>query len=218
MLLRLAATFLFAVRYVLCLSQDEPEYYPLLKDYNPAEWGGEWDHYPIDPEPYPNYHRRPGDGLWPAAHMQHQWKINGLTVKSQARKTAASFSIFRSYWQVCVDDIGGEPLLWQPCGWQMDNKYLKCSSETNRARNEWYACDEYLYARGGNTTIEKEIPWIKWRFRDANNTSTSTAGQIKIQFIHAVPVVSCIVASTGNLPFCSPQYVQIFTRRHLIMS
>ena len=203
MLIKLATILLVAHHGVLCLPQDEPYFYPTK---HPDYKGPEWDHYPLDPEPYPLNHRQPTDGIWPFAHMQHQWKIDSLTFKHQTDKVAASFNIYRSAWQICVNEI--TPVLWQPCGWQLDKQYLKCSSDMSKPTNGWYTCDDHLYTRGGNTTIEKEIQWIKWRFEDTDSTSTPSSTQIK--FVHAVPMVPCIASMPGYLPAglaCSPPYV-----------
>jgi hypothetical protein len=141
--------------------------------------------------------------MWPLARTQNQWRIDSLSLKKGSSPTAiaASFNIYRTFWQICVDDI--VQILWQPCGWQLDKQYMKCSSETG-ATNGWFTCDEHLYTRGGNTTIEKELQWIKWRFQETANDPTSRP--VKIQFVHAVPLVPCplITPDYSGGPFCTP--------------
>jgi hypothetical protein len=200
MWLTLATVLLVVFHCVLGLSQDEPSFYPTK---HPEYKGPEWDHYPLNPEPYPRHKRPPADKLWPLARTQNQWKIDSLSLQkgSSPSGIAASFNIYRSSWQICVDDI--VQVLWQPCGWQLDKQYMKCSSESG-ARNGWFTCDEHLYTKGGNTTVEKELEWIKWRFQETANDPASR--QVNIQFVHGVPLVPCIASMPGVPPetACSP--------------
>lgn len=197
MLLDVLSLLLVLVLQCTTTFADDPEFYPMPKDYKPVEW----DHYPLNPEPYPAHKRPPAPGLWPPARTLNQWRIDGLNTKKSASSGTikASFNIYRTSWQVCVDDLG--PILWQPCGWQLDKGYMKCSSDFGRSTNGWYTCDEHLYTLGGNTTIEKNAKWIKWRFLDLN-AGSPTSSPVKIQFIHAAPLEPCTIKTPEFAPIC----------------
>jgi hypothetical protein len=159
---------------------------PSTVQYTPPEW----DRYPLNPQPYPKYGKPPTD-MWPRAIMQNAWKIDTLSLTRLNTKVlpgiTTTFNIYRSNWERCVEDI--VPMVYVPCGWRTSEHHLNCSSDGNSA-NKWFSCEQHPYSRCPHEWVEKDMQWIKWRLFDLEEKpSTRAFSQVKMQFVHGVPVL-----------------------------
>jgi hypothetical protein len=188
MLLRLfTLLFLFALQDNFCVCQiSEGDFYPTAQEYKPPEW----DHYPLNPQPYPKY-GKPPSFLWVPAVTRNVWKIGALSLTRLNTKSlpamTAGFNIYRSYWQPCPEN--GVNLLPAFCGWITSDQHLNCSSD-GKSTNGWLSCEQNPYSRCPHEAVEKDMQWIKWRLFDLEeNPNTLAFSQVKMQFVHGVPVL-----------------------------
>jgi len=171
------------------LSQDE--FYPIPKDYKPPVW----DRYPLNPQPYPKYGKPPSD-VWPPPRTQNYWKIDALSLTRLNTKNipamTATFSIYRSSWEPCSEDVVLP--IYVPCGWITSDQHLNCSSEgDSTSTSKWFSCQPNTYSQCTHESVEKDMQWIKWRVFDLEEkNNTGAFSQVKMQFIHGVPVLQYV--------------------------